>query len=95
MKSFVCSAAFAATLFGAGATFAVENTVTLKIEGMTCASCPYLVKKSLTRLEGVKEAKVTLETASAIVTFDDQKITPKALTNATLAAGFPSSVTSK
>lgn len=92
MKSLVYAAAVIAALFGAGAAMAAERTVTLKVEGMTCASCPYIVKRSLTRLDGVKEANVSLETALAIVTFDDQKVTPGALADATLAAGFPSSV---
>lgn len=92
MRSLIFAAAVIATLFGARAAMAAEKTVTLKVEGMTCASCPYIVKRSLTRLDGVKEAKVSLEPALAIVTFDDQKITPKALADATLAAGFPSSV---
>ena len=41
---------------------AEEKTATLKVEGMTCASCPYQVKKALTRVEGVKEASVAIKT---------------------------------
>ncbi len=68
-----------------------DQTTTLKVEGMTCASCPYQVKKSLTGVEGVKAAEVSLETKLATVTYDDAKTDVPALTAATAGAGFPSS----
>ena len=68
-----------------------DQTTTLKVEGMTCASCPYQVKKSLTGVEGVKAAEVSLETKLATVTFDNAKTDVAALTAATAGAGFPSS----
>ncbi len=95
MKLFVYRAVLAVALFGADTAFAAERTVTLKVERMTCASCPYIVKRSLTRLDGVKEVSVTFETASAVVTFDDEKVSPEALVNATLGAGFPSRLKSR
>jgi len=73
------------------AAHAGERTTTLKVEGMTCGSCPYQVKKSLTGVEGVKSAEVSLETKLATVTFDDSKTDVAALTSATAGAGFPSS----
>ena len=71
---------------------AEEKTATLKVEGMTCASCPYQVKKALTRVEGVKEASVAIKTREASVIFDDTKTTIAALTEATGNAGFPSTL---
>jgi mercuric ion binding protein len=68
-----------------------EQTATLKVEGMTCASCPYQVKKSLTGVDGVKAAEVSLDTKLATVTFDNEKTDIAALTAATAGAGFPSS----
>ena len=67
-----------------------EQTVTLKVEGMTCMSCPYQVKSALKGVEGVLKADATLETREASVTFDDTLTNVEALTQATANAGFPS-----
>jgi len=48
------------------------------------------VERSLTRINGVINAKANLEKAQATVTFDDAKTTVEALTKATTSAGYPS-----
>jgi periplasmic mercuric ion binding protein len=48
------------------------------------------VKRSLTKINGVTKADVSLEKAEAVVTFDDGKATIESLTKATANAGFPS-----
>ena len=45
---------------------------------------------ALSKVEGVIEAKVTWEPKEAVVTYDDAKTTPAALTKATENAGYPS-----
>jgi len=90
-KSIVAFALFLAAL-SAGAVNAAQTTVTLKVSGMTCASCPYMVRRSLTSVNGVKEAKVSLDTELAVVTFDDAKTTIMEMTQATTEAGFPSTL---
>ncbi len=45
------------------------ETVTLKIEGMTCASCVNHVEQALNRVPGVVEAAVNLATERATVTY--------------------------
>lgn len=50
------------------------------------------VKRSLTKIDGVTKADVSLEKAEAVVTFDDVKTTLEALTKATANAGYPSTV---
>lgn len=82
--------AFTATFLSSPATFATERTVTLAVDKMTCASCPYIVKQTLTRLPGVKHAEVSFEHKNAVVTFDDATTNVTALTKATSEAGFPS-----
>lgn len=69
--------------------------VVLEVRNMTCASCTLAVKKSLTRLKGVKEARVILEPPEAVVTFDPAKVKVEDLIKATTNAGFPSSVKHK
>lgn len=48
------------------------------------------VQRSLTKIQGVSKAEVSLKQAEAVVTFDDAKTTVDALTKATANAGFPS-----
>jgi len=83
---------FTAALFLASAAYAgaAERAVTLKVDGMTCPSCPYMVKKSLTKVKGVNTVKVSLEQGKAWVVFDDAKTTVADLTTATGDIGFPS-----
>lgn len=69
---------------------AAERTVTLAVDNMSCESCPYIVKQSLARVDGVSQVAVSLEKKTATVTYDDRKTTLVALTNATTEAGYPS-----
>jgi len=69
--------------------------VILEVKNMTCPSCTVPVKKSLTRLDGVKEANVTLEPPEAIVIYDPNKIKVEDLIRATTNVGYPSSVKQK
>ena len=64
--------------------------MTLAIEKMDCAACPYIVKQSLAKVPGVTNVVVSFERKTAIVTYDDQKATLTELTDATLQAGYPS-----
>jgi mercuric ion binding protein len=71
--------------------FAAQRTVTLDVP-MSCATCPYIVRRSLEKVAGVLDVSVSYDTQSAIVRFDDEKATIAALTQATAAVGFPSKV---
>ena len=64
------------------------QTLTLKIDGMTCGGCVKSVTKVLENLEGVEKAEVSLENADAIISFDESKIQPAALIEAVEDAGF-------
>jgi len=90
MKLFIPALAFVAMVLTASQGFASEKTVTLAVENMYCASCPYIVKKSLSRISGVTKVKVSYEQKTAIVTFDDAKTNTEALTDATFDSGYPS-----
>jgi mercuric ion binding protein len=71
---------------------AATRTITLDVPGMTCKFCPITVRKALSKVDGVIEAKSDFESKSATVTFDDTKTSEKVLTEATASAGYPSSV---
>ena len=64
--------------------------MTLAVKNMFCAACPYVVKQSLARIPGVSNVVVSFAKKTATVTYDDQKTTLAALTNATTQAGYPS-----
>ena len=84
--------AFATVVAMSGPAWSAPKTVTLSVPDMNCAACPITVKKALSKVEGVVEAKVTWEPKEAVVTYDDTKTTPAALTKATENAGYPSTV---
>ncbi len=69
---------------------AAEQTVTLKVDNMTCVLCAPTVKKSLERVAGVAKVEVNSDRGTAIVTFDDAKADVGALVKATTEAGYPS-----
>lgn len=78
-----------------GSAWAGTKTVTLEVSGMTCATCPIVVKRALSKVDGVTGVEVSFEERQATVTFDDAKTTVEALTKATTDAGFPSTVKKK
>lgn len=89
MKQFF-AAGLAFLLMTGTSAFAAERTVRLMVENMTCASCPFIVQKTLERVPGVTAAEVSYEDQTALVTFDDAQTDAAALTEATAAIGYPS-----
>ena len=65
-----------------------ESSVTLAIDGMTCASCVSRVEKALLRVPGVVRAEVNLATESASVTLATRHIDEAALLAAVERAGY-------
>ena len=88
-KSLIATALF---LFVSLPALAAPQTVTLSVPGMTCSACPSTVKAALNRVEGVTSVDVRYEERDATVTFDDEKTTVEALTQATTNAGYPSTL---
>ena len=86
----------ALTLFplivAASSAVADMKTISLKVENMTCAACPFIVKKSLLKVGGVTEASVDFGQKTATVTFDDEESSIPQLTTATGNAGYPSTL---
>ena len=90
MNKLFASATLAIGILAASAAFAEEKTITLAVQNMYCADCPFIVKKSLERVPGVAKATVSFKDKTAIVTYDDSKADVTALTAATTKAGYPS-----
>ncbi|MGH8672851.1 MAG: mercury resistance system periplasmic binding protein MerP [Burkholderiales bacterium] len=72
----------------AASALAAEKTVTLAVEGMYCAACPFIIKESLSAVPGVEKVEVSFENKTAVVTFDDAKADVAALIKATTEAGY-------
>jgi len=65
-----------------------HTTLTLPIEGMTCASCVARVEKALHRVEGVESANANLATEKVTVSYDAEMTTVPAMASAVAAAGY-------
>lgn len=62
--------------------------LTLKIEGMTCGHCEARVTKALAEVDGVTDAKVSLEEGTATVEFETGKVAEDSLIDAVEDAGY-------
>ena len=78
---------------------AEEKTVVLDIKNADCVLCPPIVRRSLMRVPGVKDVKITqasqMANFVATVQYDDAVADDAALIAATTKAGFPSHVVSQ
>lgn len=72
---------------------AKELKAILHVEGMTCPLCTTAIKKSLKNLQGVKEAKVILNTKKATIYFDE-KLPKESLIDAVKKAGYSAKIES-
>jgi mercuric ion binding protein len=75
---------------------AADTTVVLNVENATCELCAPIVKRTLSRVWGVKAVQVAAAKAEtgavATVRFDDGVINIPALVSAVSNAGFPAHV---
>jgi mercuric ion binding protein len=81
----------AIALLVSSSAIAAERTVTLAVQNMYCAACPYTVRASLEAVPGVENVTVLLQQKTAVVTYDDARTNVNAFTAATTNAGYPSS----
>ena len=71
------------------------STLTLPVEGMTCASCVARVEKSLKKIDGVEIANVNLATEAVALSFDPEKTSLDVLAKAVEGAGYRLAVPEK
>ena len=94
MRQVMAAAVLSLVLVWPNYGFAAEQTVTLRVENMFCASCPFIVKQTLARVPGVSHVDVSYEqqtaVAMAVVVYEDKETDIAALTAATSNVGFPS-----
>lgn len=75
----------------AAAPFKFE-TVTFKVDGMTCGGCAIGVRKVLTRLPGVSKADVTYKESRAVVIYNPAKVTVQQMADAIATLGYTATV---
>jgi P-type Cu+ transporter len=63
-------------------------TLTLPVEGMTCASCVLRVEKALKKVDGVAAAAVNLATEKATIEYDPSRVSLESLHQAVADYGY-------
>src|SRR6266852_1282072 len=66
----------------------MKESVTIAVDGMTCAACQAHVQRALEHTRGVEKAAVNLMTGEATVAFDPEETKPAALLEAILDTGY-------
>ncbi|UNU73195.1 heavy-metal-associated domain-containing protein [Moraxella nasovis] len=64
------------------------DTLTLRVEGMTCDGCVSSVYNAINELAGVKNVDVNLPLKTAVIDYDDTQLDKIELINAVEEAGF-------
>ena len=75
----------------AGYSAAEEHKVVMEIKGMTCALCTLAVKKSLSRVRGVEDVKVSYREEKAWLTTIDS-VSDATLTESVQKTGYKGKV---
>ena len=65
-----------------------KETLSLPVEGMTCASCVLRVEKTLKKIEGVENVNVNLATEKVTFTINNSKADLSQISNAVEDAGY-------
>ncbi len=87
--------AVVAALFTAETAQAAERTVTLDVTNVSCVTCAPIVRRAISRVPGVTAVSVNPGDAGravATVTYDDVRVTPTVLAQASTNAGYPARV---
>ena len=72
-----------------------SSTLTLPVEGMTCASCVARVEKTLKKIDGVEIANVNLATEAVALSFDPARTSLEVLAKAVEGAGYKLAIPAK
>ncbi len=70
-------------------TIPLAQTVRLRVKGMYCASCPFIVRQAIARVPGVVKVEVSVVDKTATVAFDAKRTTVAQIAAASTGAGYP------
>jgi copper ion binding protein len=76
------------------AAVTANHRATLKVEGMTCASCSVTVKTAAKKLDGLATIEVDVAAGTATVTFDSARVTAEQIAATITDAGYKTTVES-
>jgi Cu+-exporting ATPase len=65
-----------------------DKEVVLPVTGMTCANCAMTIERSLSKAQGVKEARVNLASEKAVVVYDPSLVRSEGLVSSIREAGY-------
>ena len=90
MRKFLSMAVMLGVLmsFTALNALAVTKTSTIRVEGMHCKNCSASVTKALKAQDGVQKVDVSFEKGTAVVEYDDQKVTEQKLREIITNTGY-------
>jgi periplasmic mercuric ion binding protein len=71
---------------------AQQSVAILDVPGMTCVTCPFTVKKVIGSLDGVSNVEASLDTMTATVTYDENKVSVEDFIKSTTDAGYTSTL---
>src|SRR3954467_2795452 len=66
----------------------MTETITIHVDGMTCAACQSHVRQALEHTQGVSKAAVNLMAGEATVVFDPAAVQPTTLVGAIRDSGY-------
>ncbi len=89
MKNVFLAIVFGVSLSAALPAVSAEQTVSMNIQRMSCASCPVTVRKAIERVDGVQHVDVDHDANTATVTFDDSNTTTAEIAQASTDVGYP------
>ena len=65
------------------------QTLSFDVSGMTCGGCTGSVQRTLSKIDGVSHAEVTLRPGVATVVTDPARVTPAQIESAITQLGYP------
>ncbi len=71
---------------------AATRSVTFAVKGWTCGSCAAATRIALKKLNGVEDVKTNVDTAEAVVTYDDAKVAPEKMVQEIAKLGYKATV---
>ncbi|MDR2692176.1 MAG: heavy-metal-associated domain-containing protein [Dysgonamonadaceae bacterium] len=68
--------------------YSSDNSVTFRVENMTCGGCSGKIKKTVTAIDGVSRFEANLEKRVVTITYDDRKVNSGQLKEAIVAIRY-------
>lgn len=90
-----CGSTKASAQAPADQTSPTSASMSFNVDGMTCPSCSVAVRTALKKVDGVKDAKVSVSDKRATVDYDPRKATPQQMVDAVNNLGYRASLPSK